>query len=62
MDTNYKQPLKSFNTYNKNSTTLGELAHRNLCRRAPQPGRPQQGQLIWKGASSFLKFRKNINN
>ena len=49
---NYKQPIESFNTYNKNETALGEHAHGKQCQPAPQPGHPQWGQLIWKGASS----------
>ena len=60
MDTNYKQPIESFNTYNKNRTTQREHAHGKQCGPAPQPGRPQQGQLIWKAASSYGKYRKNI--
>ena len=39
MDTNYKQPIENFNTYNKNQTTLGEHAHGKQCGPPPQPGR-----------------------
>ena len=31
-------------------------------RPAPQLGRPKHGQLVWKGALSYEKYRKNINN
>ena len=48
MDTNYKQPIEGFNTYNKNQTTQGEHSQLKQCGPAPQPGRPQHGQLIWK--------------
>ena len=55
MDTNYKQPIENFNIYNINQITLGEYEHGKYCRLAPQPARQQQGQLIWKGASSSEK-------
>ena len=41
MDTNYKQPAESFNTYNKNQTTLGEHEHGKQCEPAPLPGHLQ---------------------
>ena len=62
MDMNYKHLMESFKAYNKKQTTLGEHAHGKQCGLAPQPGRPQQGQLIWTGAGSYGKYRKNINN
>ena len=62
MDTNYNKPIESFNTYNKNQTTLGEHALLKQLGPAPQQGRPQKDQVIWKGASSYGKYRNNINN
>ena len=41
-----QQPIESFNIYNKNQTALREHAHGKQCVPAPQPGHPQQGQLI----------------
>ena len=55
MDTNYKQPTESFITYNTSQTTRGGRAHGKQCGPAPQPGRSQQGQLIWKATSTHGK-------
>ena len=55
MDKNYKQPIENFSIYNINQITLGEHAHRKYCGPPPQPARPQQGQLIWREASSSGK-------
>ena len=49
MDTNYKQPIESFNTHNKNQTTLLKCAPAKQCGAAPQPGRPQQVNSSRKG-------------
>ena len=35
MDTNYKHPIESFYTYNKNQTPLGEHAHEKCMGRFP---------------------------
>ena len=60
MDTNYKQPIESFNTFNKNQTTLWEHSPGKQCGPGPQPTRQQQGQLIWTEASSYGKYRKTL--
>ena len=58
MDTNYKQQLKSFNTNYKNQTTL-EHGLGKQCGPTSQPGL-QQGQLVWKGASSYGKYSWSV--
>ena len=53
-----QQPIESFNINNKNQTALWEHAHGKQCGPAPQPGHPQQGQLIWKGCQVIWKIHK----
>ena len=44
----------------KSNYTLGEHAYGMQCGPAHQQGRSQQGHLIWTGAGSYVKCRKNI--
>ena len=46
--------------YNINQITLGDMNMENIVGQPTQPARRQQGQLIWKGASSSGKY-KNKN-
>ena len=43
--------------YSINQITLGDMNMLNIVGQPPQPARRQQGQLIWKGASSSGKYK-----